>query len=144
MHQMTTGAGNDFERATDDGAQHGHRATACRDALGPMVYAENEGEVFLGRSITTQKNVSEATMQKVDLEIRRIIDEQYALARKLHRGQPRQGRGDWRKPCSSGKRSTASRSRTSCRVGRRAAQAFDLAGRHLPSALTPVPTPRHP
>jgi cell division protease FtsH len=48
-----------------------------------MVYAENEGEVFLGRSIATQKNVSEATMQKVDLEIRRIIDEQYALARKL-------------------------------------------------------------
>jgi cell division protease FtsH len=53
------------------------------DLLGPMVYAENEGEVFLGRSITTQKNVSEATMQKVDAEIRRIIDEQYALARKL-------------------------------------------------------------
>jgi cell division protease FtsH len=48
-----------------------------------MVYAENEGEVFLGRSITTQKNVSEATMQKVDQEIRRIIDEQYSLARKL-------------------------------------------------------------
>ena len=39
--------------------------------------------MFLGRSIATQKNVSEATMQKVDLEIRRIIDEQYALARKL-------------------------------------------------------------
>ena len=48
-----------------------------------MVYGENEGEVFLGRSITTHKNVSEATMQKVDAEIRRIIDEQYALARKL-------------------------------------------------------------
>ena len=48
-----------------------------------MVYAENEGEVFLSRSITTQKNVSEATMQKVDQEIRRIIDEQYALARRL-------------------------------------------------------------
>ena len=53
------------------------------DALGPMVYGENEGEVFLGRSITTHKNVSEATMQKVDAEIRRIIDEQYALARRL-------------------------------------------------------------
>ena len=39
--------------------------------------------MFLGRSIATQKNVSEATMQKVDLEIRRIIDEQYGLARKL-------------------------------------------------------------
>jgi len=53
------------------------------DALGPMVYGENEGEVFLGRSITTHKNVSEVTMQKVDQEIRRIIDEQYALARRL-------------------------------------------------------------
>jgi cell division protease FtsH len=53
------------------------------DALGTMVYGENEGEVFLGRSITTHKNVSEATMQQVDAEIRRIIDQQYALARKL-------------------------------------------------------------
>ena len=48
------------------------------DELGPMVYGENEGEVFLGRSVTQHKNVSEATMQKVDAEIRRIIDEQYA------------------------------------------------------------------
>jgi cell division protease FtsH len=53
------------------------------DALGPMVYGENEGEIFLGRSITTHKNVSETTMQKVDGEIRRIIDEQYKVARKL-------------------------------------------------------------
>ena len=53
------------------------------DELGPMVYAENEGEVFLGRSVTKQVNVSERTMQKVDSEIRRIIDEQYAIARKL-------------------------------------------------------------
>jgi cell division protease FtsH len=82
MHQMTTGAGNDFERATamarDMVTRYG-----MSDTMGPMVYAENEGEVFLGRSITTQKNVSEATMQKVDQEIKRIIDEQYALARKL-------------------------------------------------------------
>jgi cell division protease FtsH len=48
-----------------------------------MVYGENEGEIFLGRSITTHKNVSESTMQKVDAEIRRIIDEQYGLARRL-------------------------------------------------------------
>jgi cell division protease FtsH len=47
------------------------------------VYGENEGEVFLGRSITTHKNVSESTLQKVDAEIRRIVDQQYALARKL-------------------------------------------------------------
>ena len=53
------------------------------DALGPMVYAENEGEVFLGRSVTKTTNMSEATMQKVDAEVRKIIDEQYNLARKL-------------------------------------------------------------
>ncbi len=53
------------------------------DMLGTMVYGENEGEVFLGRSITTHKNVSEATLQKVDSEIRRIVDEQYKLARRL-------------------------------------------------------------
>jgi cell division protease FtsH len=51
--------------------------------MGPMVYGENEGEVFLGRSITTHKNVSEVTMQKVDAEIKKIIDRQYSLARKL-------------------------------------------------------------
>jgi cell division protease FtsH len=48
-----------------------------------MVYADNEGEVFLGRSVTKTTNMSEQTMQKVDSEIRRIIDNQYALARRL-------------------------------------------------------------
>jgi cell division protease FtsH len=53
------------------------------EALGTMVYGENEGEVFLGRSVTTHKNVSEATMQQVDAEIRRIIDQQYGLAKQI-------------------------------------------------------------
>jgi cell division protease FtsH len=82
MNQMTTGASNDFERATriarDMVTRYGMSA-----ALGPMVYAENEGEVFLGRSVTKTTNMSEATMQLVDTETRRIIDEQYAVARKL-------------------------------------------------------------
>ncbi len=82
MKQMTTGASNDFERAT-----HIARDMVTRygmtDALGPMVYAENEGEVFLGRSVTKTTNMSEQTMQKVDAEVRRIIDQQYAEARKL-------------------------------------------------------------
>jgi len=81
MDQMTTGASNDFERATamarDMVTRYG------MSDLGVMVYGENEGEVFLGRSVTQHKNVSEATMQKVDAEIGRIIDQQYALARKL-------------------------------------------------------------
>jgi cell division protease FtsH len=82
MQQMTTGAANDFERATDL-ARRMVTQWGMSDVLGPMVYGENEGEIFLGRSITTHKNVSETTMQKVDGEIRRIIDEQYQLARKL-------------------------------------------------------------
>jgi cell division protease FtsH len=82
MHQMTTGASNDFERATQLARDMVTRY-GMSNALGPMVYAENEGEVFLGRSVTRQTNVSEETMRKVDAEIRRIIDEQYALARKL-------------------------------------------------------------
>ena len=48
-----------------------------------MVYAEKEGEVFMGRSVTKTTKLSEATMQKVDAEVRRIIDEQYKLARQL-------------------------------------------------------------
>jgi len=82
MDQMTTGASNDFERATEL-ARRMVTQWGMSDTLGPMVYGENEGEVFLGRSITTHKNVSETTLQKVDAEIRRIIDEQYKLARRL-------------------------------------------------------------
>jgi cell division protease FtsH len=82
MHQMTTGASNDFKRATEM-ARRMVTEWGMSDALGPMVYGENEGEVFLGRSITTHQNVSETTMQKVDAEIRRIIDTQYSLARRL-------------------------------------------------------------
>ena len=82
MHQMTTGASNDFERATQIARDMVMRY-GMSDALGPMVYAENEGEVFLGRSVTKTTNMSEQTMQKVDVEVRRIIDTQYNLARRL-------------------------------------------------------------
>ena len=82
MKQMTTGASNDFERATQM-ARNMVTQWGMSESLGPMVYGETEGEVFLGRSVTTHKNMSEATMKNVDEEIRRIIDQQYALARKL-------------------------------------------------------------
>ena len=82
MNQMTTGASNDFQRATDL-ARRMVTQWGMSDTLGPMVYGEEEGEIFLGRSITTHKNVSEETLRKVDAEVRRIIDEQYALARRI-------------------------------------------------------------
>ena len=82
MHQMTTGASNDFERATQMARDMVVRY-GMSDVMGPMVYGENENEVFLGRSVTQSKHISESTMEKVDAEVRRIIDEQYAIARKL-------------------------------------------------------------
>ena len=82
MNQMTTGASNDFERATSIARDMVMRY-GMTDELGPMVYSDNEGEVFLGRSVTKTTNMSEETMRKVDLVIRRIIDEQYAIARRL-------------------------------------------------------------
>ena len=82
MHQMTTGASNDFERATQLARDMVTRY-GMSERMGPMVYAENEGEVFLGRSVTKTTHVSERTMQAVDEEVRRIIDEQYAVARRL-------------------------------------------------------------
>jgi cell division protease FtsH len=82
MNQMTTGASNDFERATDLARKIVTRF-GMTDEMGPVIYGENDSEVFLGRSVTTHKNVSEATMQKIDDTIRGILDKQYNLAKKL-------------------------------------------------------------
>ena len=80
MHQMSTGASNDFERATklarDMVTKYG-----MSDALGIMVYTGSEQDSFFGSM--SSKTVSEATQQKVDAEIRRILDEQYGIARNL-------------------------------------------------------------
>nr|WP_233171094.1 ATP-dependent zinc metalloprotease FtsH [Herbaspirillum sp. ASV7] len=80
MHQMSTGASNDFERATKLA-----RAMVTRygmsETLGTMVYEDSEQDAYFGRM--SSKTVSEATQQKVDAEIRSILDEQYALARRL-------------------------------------------------------------
>ena len=80
MHQMSTGASNDFERATklarDMVTKYG-----MSDNLGIMVYTGSEQDSFFGSM--SSKTVSEATQQKVDTEIRRILDEQYGVARHL-------------------------------------------------------------
>ena len=80
MHQMSTGASNDFERATklarDMVTKYG-----MSDNLGIMVYTGSEQDSFFGSM--SSKTVSEATQQKVDAEIRRILDEQYGVARHL-------------------------------------------------------------
>ena len=82
VKNISTGASNDFERATKIARDMVTRY-GMSEVLGPMVYADNEGEVFLGRSVTQTRTMSETTMQTVDREIRRIIDEQYAVSTKI-------------------------------------------------------------
>jgi len=77
--QMSTGASNDFSRATKLARSMVTRF-GMSDAMGVMVYEDVENEGFFGG---TTKTISEATQQKVDAEIRVILDEQYALARRL-------------------------------------------------------------
>ena len=82
MGQMTTGAANDFEQATEL-AQKMVSRWGMSDELGTRIYGENQSEVFLGRDVTTHRNLSNATAEKVDRDITRIIDEQYARARRI-------------------------------------------------------------
>ena len=79
---VTTGASNDLERITDI-ARSMVTKWGMTEALGPMTYSEDEGEVFLGHSVTQHTNVSDETAHKIDNEIRRIIDENYTCARDI-------------------------------------------------------------
>ncbi|WP_062308471.1 ATP-dependent zinc metalloprotease FtsH [Polynucleobacter sinensis] len=80
LHSMSTGASNDFERATKMARDMVTRY-GMSDSLGTMVYVDTESESMFGR--TSSKTVSELTQQKVDAEIRALIDSQYALARSI-------------------------------------------------------------
>ena len=81
MKQATTGASNDFERAT--GLARKMVMQWGMSSLGPMVMAEEEGEVFLGRSIASHKGLSETTMREAELEVKKILNEQYERARTI-------------------------------------------------------------
>lgn len=79
---VTTGASNDIERATDI-ARNMVTKWGLSEKLGPLTYGEESGEVFLGRSMTQTKEVSEATAALIDSEIRVIVDKNYARAEKI-------------------------------------------------------------
>jgi len=80
LGQMTTGASNDFERATQL-ARNMVTQWGMSDELGPMVYGEREHEPFLGREITRQTNISEETARKIDSVVRKLIEDNYDRAK---------------------------------------------------------------
>ena len=79
---VTTGASNDIERATEI-ARNMVTKWGLSDKLGPLTYSEDEGEVFLGRSVTQQKHVSPETAKLIDIEVRTIIDRNYQRAKDI-------------------------------------------------------------
>ncbi|WCE29173.1 ATP-dependent zinc metalloprotease FtsH [Vibrio sp. SCSIO 43137] len=80
--KVSTGASNDIERATDI-ARKMVTQWGFSEKLGPLLYAEEEGEVFLGRSVTQTKHMSDDTAKLIDDEIRKIIDRNYDRAKKI-------------------------------------------------------------
>jgi cell division protease FtsH len=79
---VTTGASNDIERATEI-ARSMVTKWGLSDKLGPQTYAEDEGEVFLGRSVTQHKQVSDVTAHVIDEEIRVLIDSNFQKAKDI-------------------------------------------------------------
>jgi cell division protease FtsH len=79
---ITSGASSDIEQATKL-ARAMVTQWGFSDELGQVAYGENQQEVFLGHSVSQTKNVSEATSQKIDIEIRRLIDEAYLEAKRI-------------------------------------------------------------
>ncbi len=79
--KVTTGASSDIEQATKRARAMVMRAGLSKE-LGPILYGENEEEVFLGRSVARQQNMSEETARKVDAEIKRFVDMGYERAKK--------------------------------------------------------------
>ncbi|MGD0961152.1 MAG: ATP-dependent zinc metalloprotease FtsH [Methylomonas sp.] len=80
--QVSTGASNDIERATEL-ARNMVTKWGLSQRLGPLAYSEEEGEIFLGRSVTQHKSVAEETSHTIDEEIRSIIDKNYERAEKI-------------------------------------------------------------
>jgi cell division protease FtsH len=80
--KVTTGAANDIERATDI-ARNMVTKWGLSETLGPLAYTEDDGEVFLGRSVTRHKNVSDDTAHAIDKEIRAVVDLNFKRAKRI-------------------------------------------------------------
>lgn len=82
LEYITTGAANDIEKATEL-ARNMVTKWGLSEKLGPLTYGEEEGEVFLGRSVTRRKELSDSTAKVIDEEVRSIIERNYHRAREI-------------------------------------------------------------
>ena len=80
--KVTSGASSDIDMATKM-AKNMVTKYGMSDLLGPLAYGENEEEVFLGRSVTKQQNMSEETVKKIDSEVKKIVDTGYKRAQQV-------------------------------------------------------------
>src|SRR5690606_29836998 len=80
--KVTTGAGDDIKRATQL-CRNMVTKWGLSERLGPLVYGDEDGEVFLGHSVTKTKEISEQTAEAIDQEVRRIVDKTYKTARDI-------------------------------------------------------------
>ena len=85
VEHVTTGASNDIERVTEL-ARNMVTKWGLSERLGPMAYGKDEGEVFLGHSVTQQKTVSDETAHVIDEEIRRIVERNYQRSKNILEG----------------------------------------------------------
>ena len=92
LNVMSTGAGNDIERATEMS-----RKMVCEwgmSDLGPMTFGKKEEQIFLGREIAQHRDYSEDTAIKIDQEVRKLVNAGYTTAKQTHLGQPGHARKD--------------------------------------------------
>ncbi len=87
LNQLTTGAGNDIERATNMA-----RKMVCSwgmsEVLGPLSYGESENEIFLGKDLVHHRNFSEETSRQIDAEVRKIVESAYRRAKNILEAEP--------------------------------------------------------
>ena len=105
MHHMTTGAGNDIERATDMA-----RKMVCEwgmSELGPLSFGKKEEQIFLGREIAQHRDYSEETAIRIDEQVKKLVQGGYDTAAEHHRGAFRRAGAASPRRCSSAKSWTA-------------------------------------
>ncbi len=100
LDQMTTGAGNDIERATE--MAHKMVCEWGMSELGPLSFGKKDEQIFLGREIAQHRDYSEETAIKIDQQVRKLVEDGYNKAKAVHRRAPGSDGANRRSPARAG------------------------------------------